>query len=35
MTTHRELFLLPSGGLFIDTPGMRELDMSEAQTGLE
>ncbi len=25
VTTHRELFRLPSGALFIDTPGMREL----------
>lgn len=25
VTTHRELFQLPSGALFIDTPGMREL----------
>ena len=24
-TTHRELFMLPTGGLVIDTPGMREL----------
>lgn len=24
-TTHRELFILPDGGLIIDTPGMREL----------
>jgi ribosome biogenesis GTPase len=24
-TTHRELFLMPSGGAVIDTPGMREL----------
>ena len=24
-TTHRELFMLPSGGLVIDTPGMREV----------
>jgi len=24
-TTHRQLFLLPGGGLVIDTPGMREL----------
>ncbi len=24
-TTHRELFVLPQGGLVIDTPGMREL----------
>jgi ribosome biogenesis GTPase / thiamine phosphate phosphatase len=26
-TTHRELFTLPSGGLLIDTPGMRELGL--------
>lgn len=26
-TTHRELFALPSGGLLIDTPGMRELGL--------
>jgi ribosome biogenesis GTPase len=32
-TTHRELVVLPNGGLIIDTPGMRELqlwDVSEA-----
>jgi ribosome biogenesis GTPase len=32
-TTHRELIVLPNGGLVIDTPGMRELqlwDVSEA-----
>jgi len=27
-TTHRELFILPGGGLVIDTPGMRELRVS-------
>lgn len=32
-TTHRELFLLPSGGLMIDTPGMRELQLWEADEG--
>ena len=29
-TTHRELVVLPSGGLIIDTPGMRELQLWEA-----
>ncbi|MEW4284314.1 ribosome small subunit-dependent GTPase A [Priestia koreensis] len=33
-TTHRELVLLPSGGLLIDTPGMRELQLWEADEGL-
>jgi len=27
-TTHRELFMLPNGGLVIDTPGMRELQLT-------
>ena len=26
-TTHRELFVLPGGGMVIDTPGMRELQL--------
>lgn len=26
-TTHRELFLLPNGGLILDNPGMRELQL--------
>lgn len=29
-TTHRELVMLPGGGLMIDTPGMRELQLWEA-----
>lgn len=29
-TTHRELLLLPDGGVVIDTPGMRELGMISA-----
>jgi ribosome biogenesis GTPase len=33
-TTHRELFVLPSGGLLLDTPGMRELQLWEADEGI-
>jgi ribosome biogenesis GTPase len=33
-TTHRELVLLPSGGLVIDTPGMRELQLWDAAEGV-
>ncbi|MCL6444011.1 MAG: ribosome small subunit-dependent GTPase A [Alicyclobacillus sp.] len=33
-TTHRELFLLPKGGLIIDTPGMRELQLWASEEGL-
>jgi ribosome biogenesis GTPase / thiamine phosphate phosphatase len=29
-TTHRELVVLPDGGLMIDTPGMRELQLWDA-----
>src|SRR5262245_23058190 len=29
-TTHRELIVLPEGGLIIDTPGMRELQLWDA-----
>ncbi len=32
-TTHRELICLPQGGIVIDTPGMRELQMWEADEG--
>ncbi|NJP11911.1 MAG: ribosome small subunit-dependent GTPase A [Leptolyngbyaceae cyanobacterium RU_5_1] len=34
-TTHRELILLPNGGLIIDTPGMRELQIWANQDGLQ
>jgi ribosome biogenesis GTPase len=34
-TTRRELVLLPGGGLVIDTPGMRELQLWVADHGLE
>lgn len=33
-TTHRELILLPGGGMVIDTPGMRELGMWDSAGGL-
>ena len=35
-TTHRELFVTPTGGLLIDTPGLRELQLWEGdQQGIE
>jgi ribosome biogenesis GTPase len=33
-TTHRELVRLPSGALLLDTPGMRELAMWDADAGV-
>ncbi|HZZ36541.1 MAG TPA: ribosome small subunit-dependent GTPase A [Caulobacteraceae bacterium] len=33
-TTHRELVLLPGGGLMLDTPGMRELGLWDSDDGL-
>jgi ribosome biogenesis GTPase len=33
-TTHRELVLLPSGALILDTPGMRELGLWDADEGV-
>ncbi|MFN3521980.1 MAG: ribosome small subunit-dependent GTPase A [Phenylobacterium sp.] len=33
-TTHRELVLLPGGGLLLDTPGMRELGLWDADEGV-
>jgi ribosome biogenesis GTPase len=32
-TTHRELFVLPGGGLVLDTPGMRELQLLVSERG--
>jgi ribosome biogenesis GTPase len=29
VTTHRQLILLPRGGLLVDTPGMRELQLAD------
>ena len=34
-TTHRELIVLPHGGLVLDTPGMRELQLWDGETGLQ
>lgn len=33
-TTHRELHVVPTGGLLIDTPGIRELQLWSGDTGL-
>jgi ribosome biogenesis GTPase len=33
-TTHRELFVLGDGGLVLDTPGMRELQLLVSEKGL-
>ena len=33
-TTNRELVVLPNGGLLIDTPGMRELQLWEVGTAV-
>lgn len=34
-TTHRELIPIPGGGLFLDTPGMREIQLADATGGLD
>lgn len=33
-TTHRELIVLPGGALLIDTPGLRELQLWEGESGM-
>ena len=33
-TTYRELIVLPDGGILIDTPGMREIEIWGDQNGL-
>jgi ribosome biogenesis GTPase / thiamine phosphate phosphatase len=33
-TTHRQLILLPGGGMVIDTPGMRELQLWDVDEGI-
>ena len=34
-TVHRELFILPNGGMLIDTPGIRELQLWGTEEDLE
>lgn len=34
-TSHRELLVLPAGGVLIDTPGLRELQLWETDGGLD
>jgi ribosome biogenesis GTPase len=34
-STHREIFILPEGGLIIDTPGMREIQLWDGDEGLQ
>lgn len=33
-TTHRSLLSMPSGAMIIDTPGMRELQLSDCESGV-
>lgn len=33
-TTHKQMFILPNGGLIIDTPGIRELQLWDAEDGI-
>ena len=35
ITTHRELIVLENGGIIIDNPGMREVGITDASSGLE
>lgn len=35
ITSHRELFVLDNGSIIIDTPGMKELGMTENQEGIK
>lgn len=34
-TTSRSLHLMPTGGLLLDTPGMRELQLADCEKGIE
>lgn len=34
-TTHKQMILLPDGGMIIDTPGIRELQLWDAEEGIK
>jgi len=34
-TAHRELLVLPNGGMIMDTPGLRELQLWSGEEGLQ
>jgi ribosome biogenesis GTPase len=35
ITSHRQLFILDSGGILVDNPGMREVGIADTESGLE
>lgn len=35
ITSHRELFVLATGGIIIDNPGMREVGVTDVESGLD
>ena len=35
INTHRELFILETGGILIDNPGMREIGILDSETGIK
>lgn len=35
VTSHRELIVIENGGMIIDNPGMREVGLSDSQSGIE
>ncbi|WKZ65834.1 MAG: ribosome small subunit-dependent GTPase A [Flavobacteriales bacterium] len=35
ITSHRELFVMPTGGIIIDNPGMREVGVTDVERGLD
>jgi len=35
VTSHRELIVLPGGGIIIDNPGMREVGITDSASGIE